>query len=45
MALNPLLAELMVLVGLFLVGVGIVVAAIGYFSLMYYRWYRFFKKK
>jgi len=44
-ALNPLLAEIMVLIGLFLLGTGAVLAAIGYLCLMVYRLQRFTKKK
>lgn len=44
-ATEPLLSEVVALVGLILIAIGVVVAAIGYLSLTYGRWYHFFRKK
>jgi len=42
---QPLLAEIIAFLGLLMIIIGIIVAAIGYLSLTYGRWYHFFKKK
>ena len=44
-AAQPLISEIVAFVGLIMIVVGIIIAAIGYLSLTYGRWYHFFKKK
>jgi len=44
-ASQPLLAEVIAFIGLILIIVGVIIAAVGYLSLTYGRWYHFFRKK
>ena len=41
---KPLLAEFLVLLSIIILGIGVLVALVGYLALTYGRWYHFFRK-